>query len=450
MSNRRRSSPKSRGKTASDAGVIRVGLLGLGTVGAGVAEILARHRRLISERVGVELRPVRALVRHRKRRRSGPAAEVPLTSDPAEILEAPDIDIVAELVGGIEPAREWITRALKAGKHVVTANKAVLAAHGNAIFSTAASVGADIYFEAAVAGGVPIIRTLREGLASDRITRICGILNGTTNYVLEAMGSGADYRSVLADAQRQGFAEPDPTLDVSGRDAADKLVILAQLAFGARVRAEDIPTQGITDLGPEVIADARELGYKVKLLALAERRKGGIDLRVHPTFVSLDHPLSAVPGAQNAVAVTSDALGVTSYQGAGAGGLPTGSSVVSDLIEAARNVRAGISGRIAPVGVRAPKILPADDAVSAYYLRLSVADKPGVLASVAQILADHGISLATVLQRERGERPTQPVAIVITTHPTKHGPMREALRAVGKLGAMRSKVKMVRIEGAVG
>lgn len=447
----RRVEPRPRPLPVS--GVVRVGLLGLGVVGAGVAEILTRHRRLIAERVGVELRVVRALVRRPSRRRHGAAGKVPVTRDPAEIIEATDVDVVTELLGGLQPARDFIRRAAAAGKPVVTANKAVLAAHGAEIFSGADRAGTDVYFEGAVAGGVPIIRTLREGLASDRITRLTGILNGTTNYILEAMETGAAYDAVLGEAQRLGFAEADPTLDVTGRDAADKLAILTQLAYGTRVRAEDIPTEGITGLTPEILDDARELGYRVKLLAISKRVKAGkksaLDIRVHPTFVPARHPLSTVPAAQNAIALVSDALGPTLYQGAGAGGLPTGSAVVSDLIEAARNLRAGIAGRLTVTGAKAaPKPLPVDDAVSAFYLRLSVQERPGVLAAVARILAQHRISLGTVLQRERGVRAGQPVPVVIITHPTPFGPMRKALVSIARHRSMRGPPSAVRIEDA--
>lgn len=434
-------------------GVVRIGLLGLGVVGGGVAEIVSRHRRLIAERVGVELRVVRALVRRPTNRRHGAADKVPTTQDPAEIIEAPDVDVVAELLGGLEPARDFILRAAAAGKPVVTANKAVLAAHGAEIFSGADTAGTDVYFEGAVAGGVPIIRTLREGLASDRITSLTGILNGTTNFILEAMESGASYDAALAEAQRLGFAEADPTLDVTGRDAADKLAILTQLAYGTRIRSEDVPTEGIIGLTPEILADARELGYKVKLLAIGKRvtaaKNSPLDVRVHPAFVPAGHSLSNVPAAQNAISLVSDALGPTLYQGAGAGGLPTGSAVVSDLIEAARNLRAGIAGRLTVTGAKAtPKPLPSADAVSAFYLRLSVRDRPGVLAAVARILADHRISLGTVVQRERGLRAEQSVPVVLISHPTTFGSMQKAVAAIARHRSMRGPPAVVRIEDA--
>jgi homoserine dehydrogenase len=425
---------------------IRVGLLGLGTVGGGVVEILHRHRRLIAERSGVDLTVVRAAVRSPRKKRTGAATDVPLTTDPAAILDAPDVDVVAELMGGIEPARAHILRALAQGKPVVTANKAVLAAHRTEIFRAAAKARSDVFFEAAVCGGIPIIRTLREGLASDRITELVGILNGTTNYILEAMRAGADYASALKDAQGLGFAEADPTLDVGGHDAADKLAILTHLAFGTVVSPDRIATEGITALTPDVLADAERLGYRVKLLGIARRAEGGLELRVHPTFIPAEHALASVPGAYNAVAVQSDALGTTLYQGAGAGALPTGSSVVADLIEAGRNLRAGLSGRVlATQTAGAPRVMSADKARSAYYVRLLVREQPGVLAAVTRIFAQNKVSLATVLQRERGAEP-HPVPVVITTHRAPAGAMGRALRAIGKLEALQAPPHLVPIE----
>lgn len=423
---------------------VRVGLLGLGTVGAGVVEILHRHRTLIRDRSGVELEVVRALVRSKRKRREHES--VPVTTKPQEVLEAPDIDIVLELMGGREPALEYILTALGAGKSVVTANKAVLAAHRGEIFAAAARAERDVFFEAAVAGGVPIIRTLREGLASDRVTEVVGILNGTTNFILEAMRRGLSYGSALAEAQRLGYAEADPSLDVGGNDAADKLSILAHLAFGTVVPPEQIPTEGITTLTPEVMSDAEDLGYRVKLLGIARRTPGGLDLRVHPTFVPEDHPVASVPGPHNAIAVASDALGVTLYQGAGAGGLPTGSAVVSDLIEAARNFRAGVSGRVlAGPAPGAPRLMSPARSMSAYYVRLLVQDQPGVLASVTRIFARHKVSLATVIQREEGDGP-HPVPVLITTHPAPSGAMTKALGAIAALRELQAPPQVVRIE----
>lgn len=428
-------------------GVLRVGLLGLGTVGSGVAEILSRHAGLIGQRAGVQLEIVRALVR-KKRKRLGAAGAVPVTTKPQDVVQAPDVDIVVELLGGHQPALGLMHQALAAGKPVITANKAVLARHGTELFVAAARSQVDVYFEGAVAGGIPIIRTLREGLAGDRIASMRGILNGTTNYILSCLAEGASYADALVQAQHLGFAEADPTLDVNGGDAADKLAILIQLAFGTRVLPDKLPTEGITSLTPDVLADADELGYRVKLLGIAQRvRRGGtdvLDARVHPAMVPRDHVLSHVPANQNAIAVHSEALGSTLYQGAGAGSLPTGTAVVADLVEAARNMRAGVSGRLQISGQKtAPKLIKPAEAVSAYYLRLLVDDKPGVLGTVANILATQHISMASVLQRERG---SGPVPLVITTHTTPQGAMQKSLARMARLKALHGRVHVLRIE----
>jgi len=441
---RRKAPPRLRSRPM----LVRVGLLGLGTVGGGVAEILARHGKLIAERSGVELRLVRACVRHLGKQRDRAAARVPLTSEPSAVIAASDVDIVCELMGGIKPAQALIEAALAHGKPVVTANKAVLAHDGPRLFELAARHGTDIYFEAAVAGGLPIIRTLREGLAADRVNRIMGILNGTTNFIVSRMEVGLPYLDALREAQTLGFAEADPTLDVSGRDAADKLAILLQLAFGLAVRPERLSTTGITELSPDNLRDAAELGYRIKLLAIGERaaKAGGVHASVRPCFVPARHPLSTVPGADNCVAVESDALGLTLYQGKGAGGLPTGSAVVSDLIEAARNWRAGIKGRGAAQLNRAGvRLLAPELARSSYYVRVLAADRPGVLASIARVLGEHGVSLATVLQRERSAKRAQPVPVVMLTHAASEGAMRNVMRALAKLPALHKRPQVLRI-----
>lgn len=449
MSKQRAASRARAVRAGAGPSVVRVGLLGLGTVGAGVAEILVRHHRLIAERSGVDLQLTRAFVRHPKKRRPGAAAGVPITTDASAVIDADDVDIVCELMGGMTPATELMTAALERGRTVVTANKAVLAKHGPRLMALAATSGGELFFEAAVAGGLPIIRTLREGLAADRVGRVMGILNGTTNFILGRMERGDAYAAALAEAQALGFAEADPTLDVSGRDAADKLCILLQLAFGVSVLPEAVLTEGITDLTPEILADARELGYRVKLLATGERTDGaraGVAATVLPTFVPAGHALSTVDGAFNAVAVESDALGLTFYQGKGAGGLPTGSAVLSDLIDAARGIRGGLrrqGGWLAQDG--APKLVPPGTVRGAFYLRLLVKDRPGVLAAVTRVLARHGVSLATVLQRERGEVVGARVPVIMMTHETTQGAMRKAAREIERLGALQGHVQLIRI-----
>jgi homoserine dehydrogenase len=440
---------KSVAKRPSSPGpaVVRVGLLGLGNVGAGVAELLSRHHRLIAERSGVDLRLVRAFVRHPRKQRPGAAGRVPLTTDPEAVYGAADVDVVCELLGGLSPAYELISAALARGRTVVTANKAVLALHGPRLLDLAAESGAELHFEAAVAGGLPIIRTLREGLAGDRVDRVMGILNGTTNFILGRMERGEPYAAALAEAQARGFAEADPTLDVTGRDAADKLAILMQLAFGLSVRPDAILTDGITSLTPEILADARELGFRVKLLAIGGRAPGGegVVASVQPTFVPLGHALSTVSGADNAVAIVSDALGLTLYQGKGAGGEPTGTAVVSDLIDAARGLRAGLRRRGAWQSRAGLRIAPAATIRRAFYLRLLVADRPGVLAAVTQVLARYGVSLATVLQRERAGAAGGRVPVVMVTHETTQGAMQRAVRDLERLKALRGHVQLIGI-----
>ncbi len=422
---------------------VRIGLLGLGNVGGGVVEILGRHHKLIAQRSGVDLEIVRALVRDPRRERHPAAAKVEMTTRAEDIVGARDIDVVCELLGGVQPASALIARALQSGKPVVTANKAVLALHGPKLFRQAAGSGADLSFEGSVAGGLPIIRTLREGLAADRVTRLLGILNGTTNFVLGKMEHGHDYAAAVREAQALGFAEADPTLDVSGRDAADKLSILLLLAFGISVKPASIPTTGITALTPEILADADLLGYRVKLLAQGERHKAGVEASVQPAFVPLSHPLSTVSGAENAVAVVSDALGRTLYQGQGAGGLPTGSAVVADLIEAGRNLKAGIGARVPPMHKGLG--LAASQSRAPYSLRLSVRDRPGVLAAVTRIFAARGLSLATVLQRERAGDPSSAVPILLVTHPAPDAAMQAARKQLEKLRALRGPVRVIRI-----
>ena len=431
---------------------IRVGVLGLGVVGQGVAEILARNRDLIRERTGLDFEIIRALVNNPKSKRSGAARKIAVVTDAAKILEADDIDIVVEMIGGIEPARSYVLRALTAGKPVVTANKAILAAHGPEILQAAQKAKSDIYFEATVAGGVPIIRTLREALASDAIMAVRGILNGTTNFILGRMETGEPFAEALAQAQKLGFAEADPARDIDGRDAADKLAILTLLAFGRSVKPEQIETVGIENLTPECLQDARELGYRAKLVGISQRipSQSGerIDVRVHPVFLPEHHVLSSVPEAQNAIAVDSQALGTTLYQGAGAGGLPTGTAVVADLVDAGRNLKANIHGRIVTTHWQnAPRLLPAKQAVSAYYLRLLVADQPGVVAGLGGIFARLKISLATVLQRERANIVGDKVALILITHPTTHGSMVRAVQAIKKGKFLRGALNVVRIEG---
>ncbi len=433
---------------------IGVGIAGLGTVGGGVLSILRAHARDIEARLGARLVVRRVAVRDPGRRRSLPVEAATLTARAQDLVDDPDIAVVVELMGGVDRAHELVCAALEAGKHVVTANKALLAARGDDIFRLAREKGVDVYYEGAVAGGVPIVRTLREALASDRIQALHGIVNGTTNFILTAMAErGQTLPAALAEAQRLGFAEADPTLDVSGADAAQKLCILAQLAFGARLRPEDVLTEGVTGLTPEDLAWGRELGYGLKLLAVARRcppGEGGageqIEARVHPTFVPRDSLLCGVRGAMNAVVVQAEALGPSLLYGQGAGAMPTGSAVVSDIIDLTRNILAGSPGRV-PLPPDRPlvSLRPHDEIRCAYYLRFSVKDEPGVLARISSHLASRRISIAAVQQREQNDQGA-PVPLVILTHVAREADLRAAIADIDRDPTTLARSRLIRIE----
>lgn len=428
----------------SNRKTLGIGLLGLGTVGSGVAEILARNENLLRQRIGAGLRCVRAVVNSPRRKRSGAAANIPTSTKVQTVVGAADVDVVVELIGGLEPARTYILEALAAGQHVVTANKAVMAAHGEEIMTGARRYKREVLFEAAVAGGVPIIRTLREGVAADRITAIAAILNGTTNFILDRMASGTTYDEALREAQDLGFAEADPTLDVGGGDAAAKLAILSALAFGVRQAAGRFNVQGITSLTPEVLSDALRMGYRVKLLASAERCGEALQMYVEPVMLPLSHSLAAVSGSNNGVLIHSDALGESLLVGPGAGGMPTGSAVVSDLVELGRNASAGASGRLMATTVtRRVKILPYGRIEAAYYARLSVEDRPGVLASVARVFGQCGISLKSVLQTDASGSGMVP--IVMTTGMTSAAAMDKAVGRALALATVREPAQVLRL-----
>ena len=409
-------------------------MLGLGNVGQGVVRILAENGAAIRDRIAANLVMKRVLVRDLdKAREYGVGAEL-LTTDPAQVLQDPDIRVVVELIGGIEPARSHVLAALEAGKHVVTANKALLAEHGEELFAAAAERGLDIYFEGSVAGGIPVLRALREGLASDRIDRVVGIVNGTSNYILDAMGrTGASYDEALAAAQAAGFAEADPTLDVGGGDAAHKLALLALVSVGVRVDPKRIHTEGITRMRPFDIRMAAELGYVIKSLAIGEFEHGEgeaprVRVRVHPTFVPRDHVLAGVNGSYNAVAVSSRALGESMYYGRGAGMLPTGVAVVSDIIELGRDIVGFVEGGPPPGAFRDIRpVEPASlDAIECEnYLCAHVPNVPGVLGQVASCLGRHGVSIKRMNQDTPGEG--EPIDMVIMTERTSEQRVQAAL-----------------------
>jgi homoserine dehydrogenase len=433
---------------------VGIGIAGFGTVGGGVLSILRSHARDIEARLGARIVVRRVAVRDPAKERMVDLDPALLTTRYQDLVLDPSIQVVVELVGGTTEARTLVLAALQAGKHVVTANKALLAFHGDEIFRLAQEKGVDVYYEGAVAGGVPVIRTLREALASDRIQAIHGIVNGTTNFILTSMAEkGEPLAPALAEAQRLGYAEADPTLDVSGGDAAQKLCLLAQLAFGARLAPQDVLTEGILGLLPEDFAWGKSFGYALKLLAVARRSGpnggapgGSIEARVHPAFIPAGSMLAGVRGAMNAVLLRSEALGPTLLFGQGAGAMPTGSAVVADIIDLSRNLLSGSPGRVPlPPPSSSVTLRPHDEIRTCYYLRFSVKDAPGVLARIASTLATRGISIAAVQQREQ-EVAGAPVPLVIVTHEAREADLRAAIREIDAYETTAAPTRLIRIE----
>ena len=432
---------------------IQVGLLGIGTVGGGTFEVLRRNQEEIRRRAGrgIEITMVADLDVARARAIVGPGVEV--VGDARQVIANPQIDIVVELIGGYGIAKALVLEAIAAGKHVVTANKALLAVHGTEIFAAARAKGVVVAFEAAVAGGIPIIKALREGLAANRIAWIAGIINGTTNFILSEMRSkGLDFDTVLKQAQALGYAEADPTFDIEGIDAAHKATIMSAIAFGTPVQFERAYTEGITKLQAADIRYAEQLGYRIKLLGITKRRDdaGGIELRVHPTLIPSTRLVANVEGAMNAVVVQGDAVGSTLYYGKGAGAEPTASAVIADLVDVTRLVTADPDHRVPslafqPDSLRATPVLPIEQVITSFYLRLQVADEAGVLAKITGILADNDISIDAVLQREsaEGERQTD---LIILTHDTLEGRMNAALAQMQALPTVLAPIVRIRKE----
>ncbi len=430
---------------------VRIGLLGLGTVGGGTLELLARNGDEIARRAGRPLLVTHAAVKDTSRPRGPQAERVQLVDDPLKLVNHPEIDIVAELIGGIEPARTLVLAAINAGKHVVTANKALIALHGNEIFEAARRAGVAVSFEAAVAGGIPIIKTLREGLAGNRIQGLAGIINGTSNYILTQMrDAGLDFATALADAQRLGYAEADPSFDIDGVDAAHKLSILAAIAFGMPLCFEHVHVEGIRDLAAVDVDYAGQFGYRLKLLGIARRTGSGVQLRVHPTLLPQRHLLAQVDGVINSVLVDSDALGQSLYYGAGAGAGPTASAVVADLIDIARALTIDPEHRVPYLAfhhdrLEALPILPIDTVETAFYLRLTALDQPGVLADVTRILGDQQISIEAILQKEPPPGESH-VAVILLTHKVRERAMREAIARIEALPSIDGRVVSLRLD----
>jgi len=423
---------------------IRVGLIGLGTVGSGVIEILNRHRADFASRAGVDIELARFADRATSRFTELGLPAEKCTTEASDVIADESLDVVIELIGGTGVARSVVLDALNAGKSVVTANKALLASHGEEVMAAAEQNGVDIAFEASVGGGIPIIGPLKHSLTSNEITAVMGIVNGTTNYMLTRMAeNNLDYATALAEAQAKGFAEADPTADVDGLDAAAKIAILSSIAFNSRVVMNQVPTEGIRGLAPEDIAYAREMGYAIKLLAIARRMEDGIDVRVHPTMIRTSHPLASVNGVYNAIYVVGDAVGETMFFGEGAGSLPAASAVVGDLIEVARRIQAGC----APiVGCTCTEHLPVRDMAqlsTEYYVRLDVADKSGVLAAVATVFGSHDVSIGSVIQK-RAEGGV--AEIVYVTHLAREADVRAALAEIESLDVVSSIAAVIRVE----
>jgi homoserine dehydrogenase len=430
---------------------VRIGILGLGTVGCGTIDVLSRNREEISRRAGREIQIVQASARDLKKKRPCDTTGIELVPDPTTIVRNPSIDVVVELIGGVEPARTLITEAIQGAKHVVTANKHLVALHGNEIFAAAQRKGVMVAFEAAVAGGIPIIKTLREGLTANRIEWLAGIINGTSNFILTEMRDrGADFAEVLKEAQRLGYAEADPTFDVEGVDAAHKLTILAAIAFGIPLHFRKAYVEGISRITRMDVEYAEELGYRLKLLGIARRTNGGVELRVHPTLIPERRLLANVDGAMNAVLVKGDAVGPTLFYGAGAGAEPTASAVVADLVDVVRTLTTDPTNRVPHLAFQPDRIadlpiLPMEEIRTSYYLRMHALDRPGVLADVTRILADLGISIEAILQKE--PHPEEKVVpVIILTHRVLEKNMNEAIARIERLDSIKDKVARIRLE----
>lgn len=430
---------------------LNVGILGLGTVGGGTYEVLARNAEEIARRTGIHLKVTHVADRNIERINELTQGQVGMTDDAFALAANPEVDVVVELIGGYTIAKELVLQAIANKKHVVTANKALIALHGNEIFLAAQKMGVMVAYEAAVAGGIPIIKALREGLGANRIQWVAGIINGTTNFILTEMREkGLAYQEVIGEAQRLGYAEADPTFDVEGIDAAHKLVIMAAIAFGMPLKFNEVYTEGITQLAQADIQYAKELGYIVKLLGIAKRTDKGVELRVHPTLIPEKRLVANVDGAMNAVVVQGDAVGPTLYYGAGAGAEPTASAVIADLIDVARLKDTISTQRVPALGYQADQVqdlavLPIEEINSAYYLRLHATDKPGVIAAVTKILADQGISIDAMIQKEQPAEKTK-TDMVFLTHRTIEKNMNTAIADIEALATVTGRVIKLRME----
>jgi homoserine dehydrogenase len=430
---------------------IKVGLIGFGTVGAGVGKILQKNSRLIEKRMGAKIILKRVADIDIKTDRGVKLKRGVLTRSAADVIEDPEIDIVMELIGGIEPAKTCILKAIRNKKHIITANKALLALHGDEIFKEAYRFGVNVNFEGSVGGGIPLIRSIKEGLVANRIQSIFGILNGTSNYILSKMtDEGRNFKEVLKEAQEKGYAEANPTYDIEGFDAAHKLAILIRLAFGTPLRFEEIFIGGISEITPLDIQFGQEFGYRIKLLAIAKMDQGKIEARVHPTLIPKRHLLSTVEGVFNAIYIKGDAIGPTLFYGQGAGQMPTGSAVISDLVELGRNLLIQATGRRVPPlsfqesAIEKISLKKMEDVVMPFYMRFSVLDRPGVLSKISGILGKNDISIASVIQKGRKIKGAVPV--VMMTHEAKEKNVHRALKEIDQLGVILGKTIFIRVE----
>lgn len=430
---------------------VKVGLMGLGTVGGGTFNVLSRNAKEITRRVGRDIKVTHIAARDYDPKNLVSLDGMTITGDAFEVVNDPDIDIVVELIGGYEPARELVLQAINNGKHVVTANKALIAMHGNEIFSAAHEKGVMVAFEAAVAGGIPIIKSIREGLSANQIEWIAGIINGTGNFILTEMrDKGRDFADVLKEAQELGYAEADPTFDVEGVDAAHKLAILGSIAFGIPLQFDKVFTEGISRITRDDVNYAEELGYRIKHLGITRRVEKGIEMRVHPTLIPERRLIANVDGVMNAVLVQGDAVGPTLYYGAGAGAEPTASAVVADIIDVARVLTVDPENRVPHLAFQTDamtdtQVLSMDDVVTSYYLRLQTIDQPGVLAEVTQILGEQQISIEAIIQKGQQEGASD-VTIIMLTHKTHERNMNDAIRKIEALTAITAKVVRIRME----
>ncbi|MFT5219967.1 MAG: homoserine dehydrogenase [Planctomycetota bacterium] len=430
---------------------VKLGLLGLGTVGASTAMVLKNNALEIARRAGRDIEIIHASRRNIAAGLPAGSGDIKLTADPFEVVNNPEVDIVVELIGGYDPALELVMQAIKNGKHVVTANKALIAMHGNEIFAAAQDMGVNVVFEAAVAGGIPIIKSIREGLSANHIEWVAGIINGTGNFILTEMrDKGRDFADVLAEAQALGYAEADPTFDVEGIDAAHKLCILSSIAFGIPLQFDKVYTEGITAISQEDVTYASQLGYRIKHLGVARRRAEGIEMRVHPTLIPEKRLIANVDGVMNAVLVQADKLGPSLYYGAGAGADPTASAVIADIIDVARTITTDAQNRVPHLAFQPDQIvdipiLPITEISTAYYLRMQVEDRPGVMAEITKAMGDNRISIEAMLQKEPEAGATR-ATIIMLTQTIKEQQMNDAIATITGLDSVFGEVHRIRVE----